>query len=784
MSERKFTVEDCFSLTLLLAMLAWFAEGMALGGKVPFYRDLGTYFYPMRWSLAQSFKAGELPLWDSHAAMGFPLLADFQSGAFYPPHLLYLVLPFFAAVRATFLFHYVAAITGSYALCRRWNYPPYLSVIGAIVFTFGGAIISLNNVLNHFQAAVWLPWAALLWEKLLAERSWKAFFLFALVLEAQFLAGSPEFYAMSACLLFLDGIRMRSEEAARGWVRMGGLFLAATSLVAALGAVQLLPTTELLHESRRPQALPYAEASGWSLHPLGILNLFLLNKEVDPGLGNGLRLFFDRDIPFFISHYLGAVTLLGGALWLYYASRKERVILSLLILASLALAFGRYTPVYPFLFRHISLLALVRFPEKFYFLAYALILFVSLRGLYNFLESGRPLSRGSCLVLFSIPAFLGLLYLFLRLHPDHLLAFIAWSKQLPAPSAVDAKMMSGVLFQLERLLVLLIAALLVQFLWLAGKLRKSLFRSLAVGIVFVDLGLAHRPYQFLLDPGVAGTKPPVAREPQPYRLFYLPRLGQLHPAYYTFSERPFASAAASVFANLIPNSGVFYGLDYMQEIDALGRKPYDLFLEIGKSLPPERLCNLLGALNVKYLITLQPLPPGGARLVRHFPEHPSWLYQITRLIPRAYIVSEVAVEGDDRKTLERLSSPKFDPLREVILEKPLSSSLKGGSGGDARIVRYENQSVLIHARLASPGVLILADSFYPGWRAYVDGKEKKILRANFFFRAVALEAGDHWVEFRYRPRSFAVGLAVSLATLCLLALWTFRQALLPRRRRG
>ena len=90
-----FRRRDYLFLSFAVAMVLWFGHEMVWGGKVPFFRDLGTYFYPMRFSLAESFRLGELPLWDRHMAMGFPLLADFQSGTFYPPHLLFLLLPFF-----------------------------------------------------------------------------------------------------------------------------------------------------------------------------------------------------------------------------------------------------------------------------------------------------------------------------------------------------------------------------------------------------------------------------------------------------------------------------------------------------------------------------------------------------------------------------------------------------------------------------------------------------------------------------------------------------------------
>jgi hypothetical protein len=89
---------DYLPLFFLLGLTLWFSHGMIWEGKLPFFRDLGPYFYPIRFSLARSFIAGELPLWDRHMAMGFPLLADFQSAPFYPPHLLFLFLSFFKAI--------------------------------------------------------------------------------------------------------------------------------------------------------------------------------------------------------------------------------------------------------------------------------------------------------------------------------------------------------------------------------------------------------------------------------------------------------------------------------------------------------------------------------------------------------------------------------------------------------------------------------------------------------------------------------------------------------------
>jgi uncharacterized membrane protein YfhO len=129
------------------------------------------------------------------------------------------------------------------------------------------------------------------------------------------------------------------------------------------------------------------------------------------------------------------------------------------------------------------------------------------------------------------------------------------------------------------------------------------------------------------------------------------------------------------------------------------------------------------------------------------------------------------VNKDSLKSLDRLSSAEFDPFKEVILEEPLSTPTNHDFQAQAEILNYANSKVTIRASLNSLGVLVLADSFYPGWRVYVDGEKREILRANFFFRAVRLPPGEHLVEFRYQPLGFKLGLLVSSVTGGLLLIF-------------
>jgi len=437
-----------------------------------------------------------------------------------------------------------------------------------------------------------------------------------------------------------------------------------------------------------------------------------------------------------------------------------------------------------FRYQHIPFFGVIRFPEKFFFLSYSLLLFIALRGTYEFLESDHPPAKGPIIILSTIPVLMIVLYLFLRIETVSLFQLIAWATQSP-PSPSTLRGASGILFSLERQMALMLGIFLIIALWKYGKIRTNLFQALIVGLVFFDLTSAHRSHQYFLDADLLYKSPRVIAAPslERNRIFYYPPGSSLHPSWFSMLAQPsFEEMHGLAFSHLIPNIGVFHGFEYMQEIDALGRWPYRAFLGFANNLPPDKQFRLLGRLNVEYIIALRPLTHEGVTQVRHFPEHPSWLYRIDRITPRAYIASKVIAERNSGKILERLSSKEFDPLNEVILQRPFSIPTNGNFHSQAEIVHYSNQSVTIRASLNSAGILVLADSFYPGWRVYLNGEEKEVLRANLFFRGVSLLPGESLVEFRYEPRSFRIGLAISLATIFGVTVGTVSFAVFRRRK--
>jgi uncharacterized membrane protein YfhO len=99
------------------------------------------------------------------------------------------------------------------------------------------------------------------------------------------------------------------------------------------------------------------------------------------------------------------------------------------------------------------------------------------------------------------------------------------------------------------------------------------------------------------------------------------------------------------------------------------------------------------------------------------------------------------------------------------------------------VTRREPNRIELKTSSSAPSILVLSENHYPGWRAYVDGRATETLRVDYALRGVVLAAGEHRVEFVYRPKSVFIGLLVSLLTLAALLLWSSRGVTrrLPRR---
>ncbi|MBC7996868.1 MAG: YfhO family protein [Leptolyngbya sp.] len=139
------------------------------------------------------------------------------------------------------------------------------------------------------------------------------------------------------------------------------------------------------------------------------------------------------------------------------------------------------------------------------------------------------------------------------------------------------------------------------------------------------------------------------------------------------------------------------------------------------------------------------------------------VYENTRTLGRAYLMFNSVFARDESVALNMVSADGFDGLTTVVLESgkkqqelsPLVSVERGKA-----VTLGVNEPNCIEMDVDSPAdaMLVLTDTFFPGWSARVDGKDTEIVLANYLFRAVAVPKGIHHVAFTYQPNSFLISL--------------------------
>ena len=156
-------------------------------------------------------------------------------------------------------------------------------------------------------------------------------------------------------------------------------------------------------------------------------------------------------------------------------------------------------------------------------------------------------------------------------------------------------------------------------------------------------------------------------------------------------------------------------------------------------------------------------------VVQPFAQGANGLFEYTKFLPRVFFPDEIMTIKGKEAILDYMSSGKFDPQKTAILEKKHSFSIVPSDRNEAVIFNYSNQCIKINAEIQDPCLMVVSEVYYPaGWKVFVDGQEREILKTDYLLRSVYLEPGSHKVEFRFEPVMFKSGLIISLTTFILL----------------
>ena len=187
---------------------------------------------------------------------------------------------------------------------------------------------------------------------------------------------------------------------------------------------------------------------------------------------------------------------------------------------------------------------------------------------------------------------------------------------------------------------------------------------------------------------------------------------------------------------------------------------------------------------------LSPYPQTSAALPLAGRTDHAYVYRVPNTA-RVRFVSAARAVSSENEALNRLVADDFDPDREVVVHDvadappyPTVAQAAANSEratGRATIAHEEAQELVIDADASQDGFLLVADTYYPGWFAEVDGRPAPIYRANLMLRAVPLPRGHHTVRFVYDPPGLITGLQITMLSVSLLVLWLAVAAYADRR---
>jgi len=760
-----FTGRALAPLDMLLLMSPWKSDAHLFTSfthvQTPMLDPVQQYF-PWRLFAVSSLKHGVIPLWNPYAFAGTPFVANLQSAVFYPPNLLFLVMPVALGFTYTAALHLILAGCCMLFFLRVWGLGRWPALAGATAYMLNGYFIAwLEYPAIGLWVAVWLPLLLALYELALRRRSVALTALAGFIVGVQFLGGHLQVaaYVIFAFLLYAgfrtvwpagdgnDGASSAPNAAGdtppatvvSSIPRYEPLLraVAALSLGLLLAAGQLLPTMELAPRSHRPPASP-ATIQGTAL-PFTHLVIYFVPKFFGTAadfnywgnlVGRPAINFFET------SGYVGILPLLLACFGALEWRRPVTKYLLALVTISLLLALG--TPLYLlFFYAAPGFKQLAGVARVMYLVAFGLSALAAL-GLDRLLRQpfdsaqGRPRARVAGI--FSVIA----------------LVFVGADLSVFRPQIIElgragvepaASFPHYLAMQVALFLALLAASWIV--ILARARMRPAAFGLLCLALIVVDLFGAWVRFNPVTDPRMAFFKT------APTTLL---------------RDRADGARILSVGTSFLdwmpPNTPMAYSLRDIQGSDSLWWERYYHFLNaIQPGAPTFAWRNLdspaLDLLAVRYILATRAIESRRWDLVS---EQGALVYRSRAAAARVRLVADWRVVSD-AEALRAVAAGDAHLLAAPMLSAAPAIGLEpGGVAGAAEIVADRINSVSVLCRAPAPRLLVLADPNYPGWRARIDGRPAPHLSADYVLRAAAVPSGRHLVLWQYEPTSFRLGL--------------------------
>ena len=716
---------------MLAALVVPSFARLILGFESLVYRDFSSFGYPLAFYHKQAFWRGSLPFWNPLNECGLPFLAQWNTLALYPPALVYLLLPLPWSLNLFCLGHMYLGGLGFFFLARRWTGNSLAAALAGVLFTFDGLVLNALIWPNVIAALAWAPWVIGQMDRAWREGG-KQTAIAVWIASLQMLAGSPEVILLTWVLIGAVAIADPALRHSRPLLR----FLAVIGLVAGLAAAQLLPFLELLRHSQRNARFGTSE---WAMPLWGwgnfIVPLFHYYRS-------DLGVFLQHDQKWTSSYYLG-VTAVLSALFALCHCRKARVwVLAGLIASALWLALGDAGQLFFYLRKICPPLSAFRFPVKFVVLPALAVPLLAAYGIAAWVpaESAGAPNRTKEITWWLLATLIMLLTG----------AILAASYRYPLPNERFHDLVQNAAGRIFFLLFFT-ACLLI----LPRTPNASARRILAFLLPLLAAldGLTHMPWQNptvapeVLAPGQVARDPALA--PGQGRSWLAPEMFDL------LSRNLGSDQVTNYFYHrfgLFPNSNLLDDIpivDGFYSLELPEQNFISLLLRYSRTAATGGLLDFLGVARV-----LAGGPSG------------DWTNRAT-FLPWVTGGQQPAFASAG-EIYQRLVDPAFDPRTTVYLPPEASIKVRAAPAKvEILEQRIHPERLEVELEASGPAMMVVAQAFYPCWRAFIDSQAVELWRANGAYQALQMPAGRHRVTLVYQDRAFWTGAAVSLGTLIL-----------------
>lgn len=704
--------------------------------------DIITQIYPWKKITIDSWKQGQVPLWNPYSFSGTPHAANYQTAVFSPINLLYFILPFVDAWSISILLQPLLSGLFMYVLLRTLQRSQPASLIGSVAFMFCGFLTVWMAYGTLGWAVVWLPliFAAVLMH--MDKRSWWNPLIVSLSLALSFFSGHFQMsvYVLIALTAFIVYQAVHTKRM-RASIELG----LAVVLGLMLSAPQILSSLDAYSQSVRSELFTQGGGIAWQY----LVTLFAPDFYGNPVTRNDWFGFYAE-----WASYIGVVPLL---LAVYAIVRRTKHIGFFLGLALISFLIATPSPVNAFVIWLKVPAISTSYAARIIILTSFSLAVIAAYGLDRLREDWEKKKMS-----ITFPYFVGIAVLLVVLW-----CVVVIIRPFDADKLLIAR----------RNLILPTGLALGYFLLVfVGFIRRWKFiKHVAIGF-FVVLTIV---------------------DMLRYSIKWMP----FDPREYVYPEVDILSflkkevGRERIFGNLGGEVTNRFGLSGIEGYDAVYQKRYGEFirsLSDGQIITPERSVvqfakiakfseQALQLLGVRYIV--HRLSDGRFSWAYPYWEYPHYqsvyrdeqyeVFENQKALPRAFLASSYLVRVTDQGIIDTLYSEGLDPRQTLILETDPEIAPQSGEG-TADITKYTPNEVVIKTASTTPKLLFLSDVYDPGWRAAVDGKEARIDRADYDFRAVAVPAGEHTIRMVYWPKSFVYGLWIAMLGAGLMAVMVFR----------